>query len=53
MNFNLKNKKILITAAGNGIGKAASILLHAEGAKIIAIDFNEKSLVKLKKKIKE
>ena len=44
MDFNLKNKQIIVTAAGNGIGRAACIALHKEGAKIIAVDNNKNAL---------
>ena len=52
MDFNLKNKQIIVTAAGNGIGRAACIALHKEGAKLIAVDNNKNALNKLKKKLK-
>jgi len=52
MDFNLKNKQIIITAAGNGIGRGACIALHKEGAKIIAVDNNKIALNKLKSKLK-
>ena len=52
MDFNLKNKQIIVTAAGNGIGRAACIALHKEGAKLIAVDHNKSALNKLKSKLK-
>ena len=52
MDFNLKNKQIIVTAAGNGIGRGACIALHKEGAKIIAVDNNKLALNKLKNKLK-
>ena len=48
MSKRLENKKILITAAGQGIGKATAIAFHNEGAKIFATDINEKTLKTLK-----
>ena len=48
MSKRLENKKILITAAGQGIGKATAIAFHNEGAKIFATDINEKALKTLK-----
>lgn len=37
----LKNKIIVITGAGSGIGRALAVRFHAEGAqKIIAVDIN-------------
>ena len=52
MKYSFKNKIIAITGAANGIGRAASILLQNEGAQIIAIDKDIKSLNKLKLKLK-
>jgi NAD(P)-dependent dehydrogenase (short-subunit alcohol dehydrogenase family) len=39
----LENKVALITGAGSGMGRAASVLFAREGAKIAAIDVNEAS----------
>ena len=52
MKYSFKNKIIAITGAANGIGRAASIHLVSEGATIIAIDKDKKSLDKLKLKLK-
>ena len=51
MDFKLLNKVVIVTAAGNGIGRASVKSLYDEGAKIIAIDHNQKALEKLKKKL--
>jgi len=40
----LKNKTILVTAAGQGIGRASVLALAAEGANVWATDVNEKLL---------
>ena len=48
MSKRLQNKKILITAAGQGIGRATAIAFHNEGAKVFATDINEKTLNILK-----
>ena len=48
MRLSFNTKTIFVTGAGNGIGRAASILLANEGAIIIAIDKDLKSLKKLK-----
>ena len=53
MQFNLKNKYIAITGCGNGIGRAASIMLAKEGAVIIGIDKKKESIEKLKLKLKK
>ena len=46
MKYSFNKKIIAITGAANGIGRAASILLATEGATIIAIDKDKKSLDK-------
>ncbi len=51
MDFDLKNKFIAVTGAGNGIGRAVSILLADYKAIVIGIDKDINSLNKLKKKI--
>jgi 2-keto-3-deoxy-L-fuconate dehydrogenase len=40
----LQGKKILVTAAGQGIGKASVLAMAAEGAEVWATDLNEKLL---------
>ena len=40
----LKNKVILITGAGSGIGRATAILFSKEGAKLILNDISEEDL---------
>ena len=49
MTKRLKDKKILVTAAGQGIGKATAIAFHNEGANVIATDINDKTLEGLNK----
>ena len=49
MGNRLKDKVALVTAAGQGIGKATAIAFHNEGAKVIATDINDKTLEELKK----
>jgi NAD(P)-dependent dehydrogenase (short-subunit alcohol dehydrogenase family) len=44
MNSRLKDKNIIVTAAGQGIGKATAIAFHNEGASVFATDINEKTL---------
>ncbi len=49
MSGRLEGKKILVTAAGQGIGKATAIAFHKEGAHVIATDLNDKTLADLNK----
>ena len=49
MTKRLKDKNILVTAAGQGIGKATAIAFHNEGANVIATDINDKTLEGLNK----
>ena len=44
MTTRLAGKKVLITAAGQGIGRASALAMASEGAKVIATDINEKTL---------
>ena len=44
----LKNKKIVVTAAAQGIGRATAIAFNKEGAEVIATDINVEKLQKLK-----
>src|SRR6516165_6271940 len=37
----LEGKSVIITGAGSGIGRAASLLFTKEGAKLIAVDRTE------------
>ena len=53
MSKRLENKNILITAAGQGIGRATAIAFHNEGAKVYATDINEKTLKTLKEEYSE
>ena len=41
MSNRLKNKNIVVTAAGQGIGRATAIAFHNEGAKVISTDIKE------------
>ena len=49
MSERLKNKKIVVTAAGQGIGRATAIAFYKEGASVTAIDINDKTLSDLNK----
>lgn len=43
----LTGKRALVTAAGQGIGKASALAMAAEGAKVFATDVNEEALAQL------
>ncbi len=45
----LKDKKIIVTAAAQGIGRSTAIQFAKEGASIIATDINEDKLLELQK----
>ena len=49
MSNRLANKNIIVTAAGQGIGKATAIAFHNEDANVTATDLNEKTLIDLNK----
>ena len=53
MSGRLEGKKILVTAAGQGIGKATAIAFHKEGADVTATDLNDKTLADLNKEYPE
>ena len=46
-------KTALITGAAVGIGRAVAIRMASEGAKIIALDINEKTLEKLDEELRK
>jgi 3-hydroxybutyrate dehydrogenase len=50
MKKRLEGKNILVTAAGQGIGKATAIAFNNEGANVIATDINKKTLLELNSK---
>jgi 2-keto-3-deoxy-L-fuconate dehydrogenase len=47
MTDRLKNKRALVTAAGQGIGRASALMMAREGAHVIATDVNEGALADL------
>ena len=53
MTRRLEGKKIIVTAAGQGIGKATAIAFYKEGAHVIATDLNDKTLADLNKEYPE
>ncbi|MDA9754589.1 SDR family oxidoreductase [Candidatus Pelagibacter sp.] len=53
MSGRLEGKKILVTAAGQGIGKATAIAFHKEDAQVTATDLNDKTLADLNKEYPE
>jgi len=46
----LQDKKTLVTAAGNGIGRSTAIAFVREGARVLATDIDSESLAALKEK---
>ena len=49
MNKRLKDKNIVVTAAGQGIGRATAIAFNNEGANVHATDINDQTLETLNK----
>ena len=45
----LKDKKIIVTAAAQGIGRATAMMFAKEGASVVATDINEEKLNELSK----
>lgn len=44
MSLSLQNKRVLLTAAGQGIGRASAIAFARAGASVVATDVNEEAL---------
>ena len=42
-----KDKTVIVTGAGSGIGKSTAIRLDAEGAQLLIIDINRNILIPL------
>ena len=51
--INLKGKTALLTASGQGIGKATALAFSNAGAYVIATDINKESLKELNGKVNE
>jgi len=49
MGSRLEGKTAIVTAAGQGIGRATAVTFHNEGAKVIATDINDETLANLNK----
>ncbi|KNY15532.1 oxidoreductase [Shinella sp. SUS2] len=47
MSLSIKDKRVLITAAGQGIGQASAIAFARAGAKVVATDINAEALKSL------
>ena len=43
----LAGKRAVVTAAGQGIGRASALAMHREGARVLATDVNEPALAEL------
>lgn len=52
MNMRFRDRVVLITGAGSGIGKAAAKLFAKEGAKVVAVDINLEAVSKVVQEIK-
>ncbi len=52
MSGRLQDKVALITGAGSGIGREASLLFAAEGASVLAVDVNSDSVEETAEKVK-
>lgn len=44
MSLSLENKRVLVTAAGQGIGRASALAFTRAGAKVVATDINAEAL---------
>ncbi|MBB2482219.1 glucose 1-dehydrogenase [Bacillus sp. APMAM] len=51
--MDLKDKIALITGAGSGIGRASSLLMAKQGAKVVLVDFNQETGEETLKMVKE
>ena len=47
-----KDKVVLVTGAGSGIGRSTALRMDAEGAILIILDINEDELIKTKSMLK-
>ncbi|MFY2605985.1 SDR family oxidoreductase [Achromobacter ruhlandii] len=53
MTLRLQDKRALVTAAGNGIGRASALAMAREGAQVWATDINEAALADLAREARE
>tara|TARA_B100001778_G_scaffold267687_1_gene228972 strand:- start:209 stop:946 length:738 start_codon:yes stop_codon:yes gene_type:complete len=49
----LKDKKIIVTASAQGIGRSTALMFAKEGARVTATDINEEKLIELNKQNNE
>ena len=47
-----KNKVVLVTGAGSGIGRSTALRMDAEGATLIIVDINKDELIETKSSLK-
>ena len=50
--MDMKGKRILVTGAASGIGRATSVLLDSLGAQVLLLDRNEEALIQTKESLK-
>lgn len=50
--FQIKDRHYMVTGAASGIGRATALLLSEMGAKVLLVDINEESLLKVKSECK-
>ena len=47
-----KNKVVLVTGAGSGIGRSTALRMDAEGATLIIVDINKDELIETRSSLK-
>ena len=52
MEISLKGKRVFISGAAEGIGRATALSMHKLGAEVIICDINKENLSSMRKEIK-